>query len=138
MFRRPRLLIRLNATKCIRIFMETLDRFLSQVPDRASSDEIATLKSEISKAGDGGQGSVPAELALATASASGNAALETWVKILVRCLPRRSTRFKPLEPETARAYAALQESIDVFDTGRSRRALLQILQSCELSGGGPA
>ena len=107
---------------------------LSQLPDRASSEALATLKSEITRSAQAKPGLVPAELSLAIARASGNAALDTWVRILVRCLSRRAARTGAAEPETAPAYAALGESIDVFDTGRSRRAFLQILQNAELGG----
>lgn len=111
---------------------------LSQVPDRASSSTIAHLKASIAKAAAAEPGKVQADLSLAIASASGNAALEIWVKILLNSLPPCSAVSGQIHADAVKAYKALEESIDIFDTGRSRRALLQLLMHAELEGRGSA
>ena len=71
-------------------------------------------------------------------SGCGQRSPEIWVKILIHSRPPCTAVSGQIHADAVKAYKALEESIDIFDTGRSRRALLQLLMHEELEGRGSA
>lgn len=118
----------------IRTFLtQILLECLSQIPDRATTQSIQQVRDGLALAANQRPGIIAPELVSAIGQASGNAALSIWVEVLLNALPqtgRRHTGDVDLTP----CFNALANSITSYDTGRARRALIQLTRSADLVG----
>jgi len=118
----------------IRTFLtQILLECLSQIPDRATSHRIEQVRDGFALAARQKPGIIAPELVMAIGQASGNAALSIWVEVLMKALPQQRRRHIP-DIDLNPCFDALAESIAAYDTGRARRALIQLTRSADLVG----